>query len=281
MSRLHLVYGESGAAMLCQVLGEMSSDDSVATFPSVLQYAPLFPSFDDAEIEEYATRCSEMGIISEEHIAALYGDMLTFVKQDFASYDEVVVWRGTSAGDMLFYYMVCSLVDVALREVDLAPLRQMLPNKNVGALSMSVCSRENINYLLSCVRPVDVEQKDEAAKQWAEWSNSVAALRVLDGSGEIVEAEEEVYDDAILSLCRGEWVKAPIVVGRLLCDVDFGIGDSFLHHRLISFARRGVVQVRPNAKFYNGTEYTVERYAMPHIVDGVDLAEMRLFEIKS
>ncbi len=281
MSRLHLVYGESGTAMLRQVLGEMSSDDSVMTFPSVLQYAPLFPSFDDAEIEEYATRCSEMGIISEEHITALYGDMLTFVKQDFASYDEVVVWRGTSAGDMLFYYMVCSLVDVALREVDLTPLRQMLPNKNIGALSMSVCSRENINYLLSRVQPIGVEQKDKAAKQWTEWSNSVAALRVLDKTGEILEVEEEVYDEALLSLCRGEWCAAPRVVGRLLCEVDFGVGDSFLHHRLISLARRGIVCVRPNAKFYNGAQCRVERYAMPHIVDGVDLAEMRLFEIKS
>ena len=222
-----------------------------------------------------------MGIISEEHITALYGDMLTFVKQDFASYDEVVVWRGTSAGDMLFYYMVCSLVDVALCEVDLTPLRQMLPNKNVGALSMSVCSRENINYLLSCVRPVDVEQKDKAAKQWTEWSKSVAALRVLNESGEIVEAEEEVYDEALLSLCRGEWCAAPRVVGRLLCEVDFGVGDSFLHYRLISLARRGIIHVRPNAKFYDGAQCTVERYAMPHIVDGVDLAEMRLFEIKS
>ncbi len=281
MSRLHLVYGESGAAMLRQVLGEMSSDDSVATFPSVLQYAPLFPSFDDAEIEEYVTRCSEMGIISEEHITALYGDMLTFVKQDFASYDEVVVWRGTSVGDMLFYYMVCSLVDVALREVDLTPLRQMLPNKNVGALSMSICSKENINYLLSCVQPIGVEQKDKAAKQWTEWSNSVAALRVLDKTGEILEVEEEVYDEALLALCRGEWCAAPRVVGRLLCEVDFGVGDSFLHHRLISLARRGIIQVRPNAKFYDGAECTVERYAMPHIVDGVDLAEIRLFEIKS
>lgn len=281
MSRLHLVYGESGAAMLCQVLGAMSSDDSVATFPSVLQYAPLFPSFDDAEIEEYATRCSEMGIISEEHITALYGDMLTFVKQDFASYDEVVVWRGTSAGDMLFYYMVCSLVDVALCEVDLTPLRQMLPNKNVGALSMSICSKENINYLLSCVQPIGVEQKDEAAKQWTEWSKSEAALRVLNKTGEILEVEEEVYDEALLALCRGEWCAAPRVVGRLLCEVDFGVGDSFLHHRLISLARRGIIHVRPNAKFYDGTQCRVERYAMPHIVDGVDLAEMRLFEIKS
>ena len=104
---------------------------------------------------------------------------------------------------------------------------------------------------------------------------------MLNESGEIVEAEEEVYDEALLSLCRGEWCAAPRVVGRLLCEVDFGVGDSFLHYRLISLARRGIIHVRPNAKFYDGAQCTVERYAMPHIVDGVDLAEMRLFEIKS
>ena len=281
MNRLHLVYGEAGAGTLRLALSTEGSEDCVVAFPAILNYAPLFPSFDDVEIEEYVARCGEMLHFSEEYVNKLYVDIISFVKHDFSAYDEVVVWRGTSAGDRLFYYMVCSLVDVALREVDLAPLRQMLPNKNVGALSMSICSKENIDYLLTRVRPMGVEQKEEAAKQWAEWSNSVAALRVLDKTGEILEVEEEVYDEALLALCRGEWCAAPRVVGRLLCEVDFGVGDSFLHHRLISLARRGVVQVRPNAKFYNGAQCRVERSAMPHIVDGVDLAEMRLFEIKS
>ena len=281
MNRLHLVYGEAGAGTLRLALSTEGSKSCVVAFPAVLNYAPLFSSFDDAEIKEYVARCGEILHSSDEYINKLYGDILTFVKQDFASYDEVVVWRGTSAGDMLFYYMVCSLVDVALREVDLTPLRQMLPNKNVGALSMNICSKENINYLLSCVRPVDVEQKEEAAKQWAEWSKSVAALRVLNKTGEILEVEEEVYDEALLALCRGEWCAAPRVVGRLLCEVDFCVGDSCLHHRLISLARRGRLQVRANARCFNGSECIVERYAMPYIVDGVDLAEMRLFEIKS
>lgn len=281
MNRLHLVYGEAGAGTLRLALSTEGSEDCVVAFPAILNYAPLFPSFDDAEIEEYVARCGEMLHFSEEYINKLYGDILSFVKHDFSAYDEVVVWRGTSAGDMLFYYMVCSLVDVPLCEVDLTPLRQMLPNKNVGALSMSICSKENVDYLLPRVRPMGVAQKEETAKQWAAWSKSVAALRVLDGSGEIVEAEEEVYDDAILALCRGEWMKAPIVVGRLLCEVDFGVGDSFLHHRLISLARRGRLQVRANAQCFNGSECIVERYAMPHIVDGVDLGELRLFEVKS
>ena len=281
MNRLHLVYGEAGAGTLRLALSTEGSKSCVVAFPAVLNYAPLFPSFDDAEIEEYVARCGEIFHSSEEYINKLYGDILSFVKHDFSAYDEVVVWRGTSAGDILFYYMICSLVDAPLCEVDLTPLRQMLPNKNVGALSMSICSKENVDYLLTRVQPMDVAQKNEAAKQWAAWSKSEAALRVLDGSGKIVEAEEEVYDDALLSLCRGEWVKAPIVVGRLLCEVDFGVGDSFLHHRLISLARRGRLQVRANARCFNGSERIVERYALPHIVDGVDLGELRLFEVKS
>ena len=281
MNRLHLVYGEAGAGILRLALSKECAKDCVVAFAAILNYAPLFSSFDDAEIEEYVARCGEIFHSSEVYINKLYGDILSFVKHDFSAYDEVVVWRGTSAGDILFYYMVCSLAGTPLSEVDLTPLRQMLPNKNIGALSMSICSKENIDYLLTLARPMGVAQKNEAAKQWAEWSKSEATLRVLNEVGEIVEAEEEIYDDAILSLCRGEWVKAPIVVGRLLCDVDFGVGDSFLHHRLISLARRGRLQVRANARCFNGSECIVERYAMPQIVDGVDLGELRLFEVKS
>ena len=267
MNRLHIVYGEAGAGTLRLALSTECAKDCVVAFPAILNYAPLFPSFDDAEIEEYVNK--------------LYVDILSFIKHDFSAYDEVVVWHGTSAGDRLFYYMVCSLVDAPLCEVDLTPLRQMLPNKNVGALSMSICSKENVDYLLTRVQSMGVEQKEEAEKQWVEWSKSVATLRVLNESGEIVEAEEEVYDESLLALCRGEWMKAPIVVGRLLCEVDFGVGDSFLHHRIISLARRGMLQVRANARCFNGSECIVERYALPHIVDGVDLGELRLFEVKS
>lgn len=281
MNRLHLVYGEAGAGILRLALSKEGSNDCAVAFPAILNYAPLFPSFDDAEIEEYVARCGEILHFSEEYVNKLYGDILSFVKHEFSAYDEVVVWHGTSAGDRLFYYMVCSLAGTPLSEVDLTPLRQMLPNKNVGALSMSICSKENVDYLLTRVQPMGVAQKNEAAKQWAEWSKSEATLRVLNEVGEIVEAEEEIYDDAILSLCLGEWVKAPIVVGRLLCDVDFGVGDSFLHHRIISLARRGRLQVRANARCFNGSECIVERYAMPQIVDGVDLGELRLFEVKS
>ena len=52
MNRLHLVYGEAGAGTLRLALSTEGSKSCVVAFPAVLNYAPLFPSFDDAEIEK-------------------------------------------------------------------------------------------------------------------------------------------------------------------------------------------------------------------------------------
>ena len=156
-------------------------------------------------------------------------------------------------------------------------VREMLPNKDVAAISLGVCSTDNLKSLLADVRRVDDGQKREAAEKWAEWSKSEAALRVLGAKGEVVEADEEIYDEALLGLCRGEWCAAPRVVGRVLCEVDFGVGDSFLHHRMISLARTGRLCVRPNAKCSRESQSGV----VPHVVNGVELTELRMFEIKS
>ena len=65
MNRLHLVYGEAGAGTLRLALSTEGSEDCVVAFPAILNYAPLFPSFDDVEIEEYVARCGEMLHFSE------------------------------------------------------------------------------------------------------------------------------------------------------------------------------------------------------------------------
>ena len=263
--------------MLRLTLSDFSQKEEVVAMPDVLQYAALFTSFEEGEIEEYAVRCGEMCLMTEVQTKQLQESMLAFLRSDFAAYDEVVVWHGSTAGDRLFYYMVCSLVDAPLWEVDMECVREMLPNKDVAAISLGVCSMDNLKSLLADVHRVDDGQKREAAEKWAEWSKSEAALRVLGAKGEVVEADEEIYDEALLGLCRGEWCVAPRVVGRLLCEVDFGVGDSFLHHRMISLARTGRLCVRPNAKCSRESQSGV----VPHVVNGVELTELRMFEVKS
>lgn len=267
--------------MLRLTLSDFSQKEEVVAMPDVLQYAALFPTFEEEEIKEYAVRCGEMCLMTEVQTRQLQESMLAFLRSDFAAYDEVMVWHGSTAGDRLFYNMVCALVDAPLWEVDLEGVREMLPNKNVKAISLGVCSADNIKSLLADVRRIDDAQKRISAEQWAEWSKSESALRVLDENGEVVETDEEIYDEALMCLCRGEWRSAPLIVGRMLCEVDFGVGDSFLHHRMISLVRTGRLCVRPNARYGAELQRSAESGVVPHIVNGVDLTELRMFEVKS
>lgn len=278
MNCIHMVYGESGAAMLRLTLSDLGrGHEWVAAFPEILQYAPLFSDFNRREVGEYATRCAKMGVVRSEDSSQLTNDILKFLQIDFSAYDEAVLWRGESAGDRLFGYMVSALVGRDLSVVDLAPLRGVLPNPHVAALSMAHCSGENLKQLLGNIVPLAEGEKSANAELWLKWSKSVADLRLLADGGEIIEADRQIFDGEIISACRGEWQPAARVVAQLLCQVDFTVGDGFLHHRIVELARDGKIMVQPSDRF----SAEPDKFAKEIVVGGVDVTELRRFCVKS
>jgi hypothetical protein len=105
----------------------------------------------------------------------------------------------------------------------------------------------------------------------------VADLRLLADGGEIIEADRQIFDGEIISSCRGEWQPAARVIAQLLCRVDFTVGDSFLHHRIVELARDGKIMVQPSDRF----SAEPDKFAKEIIVGGVDVTELRRFCVKS
>ena len=274
---MHIVYGESGAAMLRLALSDLGLQDIVVSFPEVLQYAPLFTDFTDSSIRDYALRCCCMQVAKESVAERVAKVISTFVNADFGGYDKVVLWCGETAGDRLFGYMVCALVGRDLSVVDLAPLRGVLPNPNVAALSMGHCSGENLKQLLGNIVPLAEGEKSANAELWLKWSKSVADLRLLSNKDEIIEVDRQIFDDVILSASSGEWQPAAKVVGQVLCQIDFAVGDSFLHRRIVELASEGKILVCQR----EGVLYLEEGSADSLYVGDVNLGELRLFEVKA
>ena len=278
MSRLHLVYGESGAAMLRLTLSDLGrGQERVAVFPEILQYAPLFSDFSHNAVCEYTKRCTVMGVVGDKDSGQLANAIVEFLQMDFSAYDEVVLWQGETAGDRLFGYMVSALVGRDLSVVDLTPLRGLLPNPHVAALSMAHCSGENLKQLICDITPLAESKKSANAELWDKWSKSMSDLRLLSGGGEIVEAYRQIFDEVILSACSSEWQPAARVVAQVLCQIDFSVGDSFLHHRMVELARSGKISVQPSDRFSDEQENSTE----PIMVGGVDVTELRRFDVKS
>ena len=274
---MHIVYGESGAATLRLALSDLGLQDSVASFPEVLQYAPLFTDFTDSSIRDYTLRYCCMQVAEESVVEIVTKVISTFVNADFGGYDKVVLWRGETAGDRLFGYMTCAHIGRDLSVVDLAPLRNVLPNPNVVALSMAHCSVDNLKMLLGGIKSLSEREKSANAELWSRWSKSVADLRLLSDRGEMVEADRHIFDDVILSTCNREWQSAAGVVGRVLCKTDFVVGDSFLHRRIVELAREDRILVRQR----EGVLPADNTLTQSLYVGDVNLSELRLFEVKA
>ena len=281
MNRIHIVYGESGAAMLRLTLSDLGQEqEQVAAFPEILQYAPLFSDFSEKALCDYAKLCCQMFVSSDDG-KQMHGSIMQFIRTDFSVYDDIVVWSGDSVGDRLFYAMCCELVARPMLWVNVGEVRELLPNRNLRSISLAVCSVENINSLIKEPKPLLSKDIQSGREQWQRWSHSQAALRLLGATGEIVEADEDIFDEMILDSCRGEWQIAARVVGRLLCGVDFAVGDSFLHRRMVELARCGRLEVRTSERFLDKAGSAQESVETTTIVSGVDMSEIRLFDVKS
>jgi hypothetical protein len=277
MNRIHIVYGESGAATLRLALSDLGREDSVVAFPEVLQYAPLFADFEESAIFDYASRYADMQVAEKSITEGVARIISSFVATDFSACREVILWRGETAGDRLFGYMACALIGRDLSVVELAPIRGVLPNPGVAALSMGHCSVENLKQLLGGVVPLSQGEKLANAELWHKWSKSVADLRLLTEGGEIIEADKQIFDDVILSACSGEWQSAARVVGKVLCGIDFAVGDGFLHRRIVELARECKILVCQREGMLPAGDASVQSL----FVEEVNLCELRLFEVKS
>lgn len=280
MNRLNLIYGASGAGMLRLVLSDLSRVESVVEFPSVLQCASLFQDFSTSSIVEYVEQYAQMHVMDSAASRNMYETITYFFKTDFSAYDDIVLWCGDAAGDRLFYYMCCALIPYPLHRVDISALRNMLPNPNgCGALSMAVCSADNIKSMLDHIYPLTDEDVLLGQNEWLRWSKSQSRIRILNGEGEMVAVEENYFDPFIIANCSDVWQGAARVIATILIEIEFAVGEGFLHRRIIHLAQEGSIKVRPNAKFFQDGVCTVEQCAQPVVAYGVDMSQLRLFEL--
>ena len=271
MSILHLASCASGAGMLRLNF----RDCDVVYLPVDLVYAPLFRDFSETSLAQYIESYDAL-LNTSEFFPDQLDELIEFCKRDFSQYDEVVVWHGDTASEQLFFSFVCALVERQLSEVDLRGI--YATGWTAKSVTISACSPDNLKMLWGSVRCLPDSEKQQAIHRWNNWSQMDADLRIKNDVGEIVGVDKTFYDKRIISACSNDWQPAMRVVGRVLFDVGFCVGDGFLHRRVVELAREGEILVRRNENVQ--TKSCITSSLPSFVVGGVDLSSLRLFEVK-
>ena len=274
MRVLHLASCASGVGMLRHKF----CGCDVAYLPVDLVYAPLFRDFSEKSLAQYIERCDNL-LNTSENFPDQLDELIAFCTRDFSQYDEVVVWHGDTASEQLFFSLVCALVERPLSEVDLRGMYSA--GWKLNSVTISACSPDNIEMLWGSVRRLPDSEKQQAVERWNRWSQSDADVRIMGESGEIVGVGADYFDDCLVEASRGEFCPAARVIGSVLCKMGFAVGDCFLLERVVRLVTIGRLQARASERFFVDGKCLATRYRTERLVRGVDLSEMRFFEIKA
>lgn len=240
MSRLHIVFGDSGAGSLKQALAGRNDTDRVVSLGDDLSWGPIGGSDASERIAYLDAHCPIPGgwsWLAEAHEE--------FRQQVSAPWDERLIWLGSaSAAELAGYLFYLDRfrelpANVVRPDAHLPPHPQFGPAGSIGVLNAS-----NLAEVLEHAPRRPISDDAELYGRWAELVAEGALLRVLDGVC-LVSAPIDHFDHLILDAVGSEWKLGIRVIGDTLgaaFDVPVQINSDFLFMRLAKLAKSGALE---------------------------------------
>ncbi len=233
MKNIHIVNGNSAAGALKFVLKKdiKHSTNIVYCFNDFLSIGPLFQIKSKIGQQKRKTYLSKLiyKIDSDYPSNEIINDISKFINFNFSDYDNITVWHGNNAPEMILKLLCCKIIENKnLYEVDISKLQteERIPR------AVGECTSENIKFLLNSSNKISQEDYIKSNEKWNQISSSKSKLRRYD-FGNIENVPENFYDQLIIEQCTNEFTLALKIVGIVLGKSDQLIGYTFLTYRLL------------------------------------------------
>ena len=149
-----------------------------------------------------------------------------------------LVWCGPQADEQLLLRAACAgwgerplwVVDVG------AATGGRVPRRAVGA-----CSLDELEVAEQGARRLSDAARAALAADWERLLRTEQRLRIREGD-QIVGCDEDLFDPRLLAACPHEFARAARLVGQVMGESPYLIGDSFLDYRLRELIARGEIE---------------------------------------
>lgn len=278
---LHIVHGLSAKGTLKLYFEQTNINEDIFALEIVLKYG----HFSNDELKYHPKFDRELFLNYNDFEHYTKCDNLTeFIDYNFDEYEKIVVWHGNNVEDLLMLYLSCSLIKGKLYDVDISEIKYLFPHLTQVPFSLPLyaCSIENLYILYSKIKPITNELKQKNRSLWLESKRTLSGgpLIIIDCLNNLLKVNYDYFDEFILSKCTYEYENVAKIIAIILCDIDFGIGDSFLHARIINLIRQNKLVASINEKFMKEIEQSNHLDKNKIIVNGVNVTEMRFFSVR-
>jgi hypothetical protein len=251
-SYLHIVQGESAEGLVFSMLKEHNiSNHNIFMILDDLSVGPLIDV--DAEIPN--SRIEFWENLLENQYDLDIKSMLIATNKELSYLNKsnlpIVVWVGQNASEILLlkriaYYLRDGKVPLYKANIPLDYPNAILK----GQTAIPMLNNDSAWFLYQNIQKLNTNEISELANEW-EMLKSQSPISIRSYiNGKFNTWSEDYFDENILNMIGNDWIKASYVIGTVMANADFLIGDTYLKYRLGLMVKSNQLELEDTA---NGT----------------------------
>ena len=251
--KYHIVFGRMAKATLVESKQYDFDEVELVCLEDYLSFAPLCDLYSvvDTEMRKiWISETVESSSVYNRILDAVDKDIETIKKliSNFAKIEEVYLWTGFDVSEIvgtarLLYYLPSLDKKIFITDYPNIPLKNIHGN-TIYPPTLYTTASEQIEEVEKHFRLLSKDELKLRCESWASVLSENSIIRVLHENGTVSSENETYFDSYLLSNCRTEFQSAARVIGKTLCDIEFGVGDSYLNWRLKQLIAMKKLEVR-------------------------------------
>jgi len=233
-----VLFGQSAAGTLRQVLQSRGASDEVAGFGDDLSFGPLGSI--DERIAWFDRECPDLE--SWDWLRESHDRFWAAIEQWEGP---LRVWLApASAAENCGYHAFRARAKDRPAAMTVSRLRVTFGDGSGGALGLGSHNADEIAELLDGATIEPCEDPRAVGERWRALSKENTGLRIVNGDL-LISAPEDHFDHLLLAAGSNEWRKAMRVVADAMVagwDLDHQVSDTFLALRLRTLVEAGVIE---------------------------------------
>lgn len=208
----------------------------------------LGPICDLEPIEEIEKRNDWLSRIFEAP-TFINGD-IEMIKTFIENYkdEKINLWTGLAASEIisttrLLYHLQPMCNNVFVFDFLNFPMKN-IRGEVVYPRCLTATDLSRVDEIEKHFRQLKDEELYKFRKLWEKIKIENSLLWILDENGHIIEKDETYFDSFLISYCTHEFQHPARIIGHVLCDIDFNVGDSYLNYRMKQLALMNKIETR-------------------------------------
>lgn len=249
---IHIVFGRCAKGTLVNSRVFLPNEIKLICLEDILNIGPIC-DLDDSpqEREEWLVNVYEINTLEERGVRKIVTEDIEKIKTLLESINEnnkVFLWTGIDPIDIISTARLLSHFPKSHNNVYIVDYSNIAVKNEYGNTvfprSLVTTSLEQVKVIAKKFKKMSNEEFIKWNKLWREIKKDTSQLRIIDKKGNIKGKEESYFDSLLESYCTKEFQKPARIIGAVLCDIDFNVGDGYLNWRLKQLVGKKKIEAR-------------------------------------